>query len=75
MGISAFPEDFVVPQGLLLISKALYVDVTDWARTTGNLRYYHRHDSGGHFAAVEKPDVLVADIREFVKIVKREAKL
>jgi len=44
----------------------------DWARTTGNIKYYIRHDSGGHFAAVEKPDVLVTDIREFTKIVKRE---
>jgi len=49
MGISAFPKDLVVPQGLLVFSKALYVDMTDWARTTGNLKYYHRHDSGGAF--------------------------
>jgi hypothetical protein len=55
--------------------QAFHVDRIDWARTVGNLRYYHRHDSGGHFAAVEKPEELVADIREFLKIVKRESKL
>jgi hypothetical protein len=56
--------------------EAFHVDGIDWARTVGNLRYYyHRHDSGGHFAAVEKPEVLVGDIREFLKVIKREAKL
>jgi hypothetical protein len=55
--------------------EAFHIDEIDWARTVGNLKYYHRHDSGGHFASVEKPEVLVGDIREFVKIVKREAKL
>jgi hypothetical protein len=39
--------------------------MVDWARTTGNLRFYHRHDEGGHFAAWEKPQALVADLREF----------
>ncbi len=37
----------------------------DWAKTVGNLKFYKRHDSGGHFAAIEKPEVLVSDIREF----------
>jgi len=37
----------------------------DWARTTGNVRFYHRHDEGGHFAAWEKPHALVADLRDF----------
>jgi hypothetical protein len=46
----------------------------DWARATGNIKYYLRHDSGGHFAAVENPDVLVADLQEFIKIVKRESR-
>jgi len=52
MGISAFPEDLVVPQGLpFFFLQVLYIDMIDWARTTGNLKYYHRHGLGGHFAA------------------------
>jgi hypothetical protein len=39
--------------------------IVDWAKTVGNLKFYKRHDSGGHFAAIEKPDVLVSDIQEF----------
>lgn len=37
----------------------------DWARTTGNVQFYRRHDSGGHFAAWEKPEELVRDLRDF----------
>jgi hypothetical protein len=39
--------------------------VEDWARTTGNLQFYWRHDSGGHFTAWEKPEELVQDVRDF----------
>jgi hypothetical protein len=42
--------------------EAFHVDQIDWARTVGNLKYYHWHDSRGHFTAVEKPGVLVGDI-------------
>ena len=37
----------------------------DWAKTVGNLQFYRLHDSGGHFAAIEKSEVLVNDLREF----------
>ncbi|KAF2091834.1 alpha/beta-hydrolase [Saccharata proteae CBS 121410] len=39
-----------------------------WAETTGNLVLYKQHTEGGHFAALEKPEILFADIEEFVKI-------
>jgi hypothetical protein len=31
--------------------------------------FFREHDSGGHFAATEEPDVLVADIRDFAKVI------
>jgi hypothetical protein len=37
----------------------------DWASTMGNLRFWKMHQSGGHFAAWERPDQLVEDLREF----------
>lgn len=40
------------------------IDV-DWAYTMGNLKFWRMHKSGGHFAAWEKPEELVGDIREF----------
>jgi microsomal epoxide hydrolase len=39
-----------------------------WAKTTGDLIWFKRHDSGGHFAAMEKPNELVEDMEEFIKV-------
>ncbi|TVY58560.1 Juvenile hormone epoxide hydrolase [Lachnellula suecica] len=37
----------------------------DWARRLGNVVVRNVHAFGGHFAAVETPDALLGDIREF----------
>jgi hypothetical protein len=34
------------------------------AATAGELVHVNRHDKGGHFAAYERPDDLVDDLRE-----------
>lgn len=49
-----------------------------WAAVTAasNIIFWKEHDKGGHFASVERPDALVADIREFTQLLssqKREA--
>ena len=41
------------------------VVTVDWASTLGKLRFWKMHQSGGHFAAWERPEELVSDIREF----------
>jgi hypothetical protein len=52
-----------------------YVDVLNiphwWAQCTiaRNIVFWREHDSGGHFAASEKPDLLVEDIRDFAKVI------
>lgn len=38
-----------------------------WVATTGDLVWYRGHDSGGHFAAMEKPKELFQDIEDFLK--------
>ncbi|PVI07808.1 alpha/beta-hydrolase [Periconia macrospinosa] len=38
-----------------------------WAATTGDLVWYREHHAGGHFAAVERPEVLLVDIEDFIK--------
>ncbi|ODN84297.1 hypothetical protein L202_00277 [Cryptococcus amylolentus CBS 6039] len=52
-GFSFFPKEFV-PVSL------------DVVKASNNLVWYKQHDAGGHFAALEKPDVLWADIEDFV---------
>ena len=40
-----------------------------WAEKSGDkLIWYKRHNSGGHFAAMEKPKELVEDMEEFIKV-------
>lgn len=37
-----------------------------WVKTTGNLVWHKSHEKGGHFAAFERPDVLLEDVEAFV---------
>ncbi|KAK5193470.1 hypothetical protein LTR92_006839 [Exophiala xenobiotica] len=38
-----------------------------WVAAMGRLVWHKQHDAGGHFAALEKPEVLMADVEDFVK--------
>ena len=37
-----------------------------WSATTGNLVWHRQHSEGGHFAALEKPELLLGDVEDFV---------
>jgi hypothetical protein len=37
----------------------------DWAKRSGNVVSFVRHDQGGHFATLDAADTLVQDIRDF----------
>ena len=50
IGLSRFPQE------LLQLPKL-------WAKTMGEIVFDNEHESGGHFAAWEKPDLLVSDLR------------
>ncbi|WP_117213063.1 epoxide hydrolase family protein [Allorhizocola rhizosphaerae] len=51
-GVSSFPKDASTPRA--------------WAqRRYTDLRFWRDHVSGGHFPALERPELLVADLREF----------
>ena len=39
-----------------------------WAKTSGDLIWHRSHDSGGHFAAMEKPKELVQDMVDFIEV-------
>ena len=39
----------------------------EWLRRAYRLTRYTRFDRGGHFAALERPDELVTEIREFFR--------
>jgi microsomal epoxide hydrolase len=39
-----------------------------WAEKTGKVVFFRSHEQGGHFAALERTEVLWADVEEWVKI-------
>jgi len=39
----------------------------EWAERSFNVHRWTEMKSGGHFAALEEPDLLVQDIREFFR--------
>ncbi|RAL10974.1 epoxide hydrolase family protein [Aspergillus homomorphus CBS 101889] len=60
-GFSYFPKELVpVPRA--------------WVETTGNLVFWKEHDKGGHFAALERPTVLLDDLEGFVEQVRADIK-
>ncbi|KAL1999567.1 hypothetical protein VTN02DRAFT_4343 [Thermoascus thermophilus] len=54
------------PFGYSWFPKELAPIPRSWAATTGKLIFYRQHDSGGHFAALEKPDVFLKDLEDFI---------
>ncbi|OBZ71357.1 putative epoxide hydrolase [Grifola frondosa] len=52
------------PLGLSYFPKEIVVVPKSWARTIGKVVFEAEHTSGGHFAAVEKHEELVGDLRK-----------
>jgi hypothetical protein len=60
-GVSIFPKDVVnVPR---FWAEACVAD---------NIVFWKEHSKGGHFPSVERPEVLVEDIRSFTSVIGRE---
>lgn len=53
-----------VKLGLCYMPKELGVVPKTWGRTMGPVVYESEHDKGGHFAAWERPEVIVEDLRK-----------
>jgi microsomal epoxide hydrolase len=57
-----------VPTGYLdLPREILHPPRSVAARTYSDIRRWTTHDRGGHFAALEQPELLAAEIREFFR--------
>ena len=54
VGVAAFPRENTVP-------------LREWTERSFNIQHWTDMPSGGHFAALEEPDRLVEDIREFFR--------
>ncbi|KAL9598421.1 MAG: hypothetical protein Q9219_004511 [cf. Caloplaca sp. 3 TL-2023] len=52
IGLSHFPKEIAIPP-------------YDWVASVANEQFRREHDRGGHFAAVECPELLVQDLRDW----------
>jgi pimeloyl-ACP methyl ester carboxylesterase len=56
-GVAAFPDPVFLPPPRSLLEKTY--DIVHWTDM----------ESGGHFAALEEPDLMLADLRAFIATV------
>ncbi|MFI5929115.1 epoxide hydrolase family protein [Micromonospora sp. NPDC051543] len=60
-----------VPLGVAVFPHDMFQPVRRFAdRDFGNIVHWSEFDRGGHFAAMEEPDLFVADVREFTRALK-----
>ncbi|RBY77583.1 epoxide hydrolase [Geodermatophilus sp. TF02-6] len=57
-----------VPIGVSQFPSEIFSPPREWAQVQfPDLRLWREHERGGHFAAMEQPEVLVDDVREFFR--------
>jgi pimeloyl-ACP methyl ester carboxylesterase len=73
---SFYDQEFApigVPTGCSIFPKEIFRLSERWARTRfSDLRHFRRLDRGGHFAALEQPEVLANDVKSFFERLPRE---
>jgi pimeloyl-ACP methyl ester carboxylesterase len=58
-------EPVAVPTGVAAFPKEIFPIPRSWCENSYNLTHWSEMDRGGHFAAMEQPEALVADLRRF----------
>jgi pimeloyl-ACP methyl ester carboxylesterase len=59
-----------VPSGMSIFPKEIFRPSRRWAeRRYTDIRYWNELDKGGHFAAFERPDVFVDEVRAFARAI------
>ncbi len=70
-GASAQPLPFVhAPTGVARYPKEILRWPRSWVERQYNVVHWAVMERGGHFAAMEQPDLFVADLRTFVRTVR-----
>jgi microsomal epoxide hydrolase len=60
------PTPFISkPLGFSFFPRELFAGIKGVIEEKGNLISYNQHEKGGHFAALEQPKELFADVEEF----------
>jgi epoxide hydrolase len=61
------PEKSTAPTGVAVFPYEIAPPVRRFAEQSNNIVHWSEFDHGGHFAAMEEPDLLVADVRDFFR--------
>jgi pimeloyl-ACP methyl ester carboxylesterase len=61
----AWPQSSGVPTGVAVFAED--ISIRRYAEQSNNIVHWSNFDRGGHFAAMEAPDLLIADVREFFR--------
>jgi microsomal epoxide hydrolase len=61
------PAPSTVPTGVAVFPYEIAPPIRRFAEQSNNIVHWSEFDRGGHFAAMEEPDLLVTDIRDFFR--------
>jgi epoxide hydrolase len=64
-GSSGPPKVSTAPTGLAVFAREIARPIRRFAELSNNIVHWTEFDRGGHFAAMEQPDLLVGDVRAF----------
>ncbi|MFI1396087.1 epoxide hydrolase family protein [Streptomyces sp. NPDC020681] len=67
------PEPSAAPTGLALFPQENFIPLRHVAERTNRIVRWSEFDRGGHFAAMEEPELLVGDIRAFFRELRESA--
>ena len=59
-----------VPTGAAIFPAEIFITPRAWAEAAYDLRHWSVMDEGGHFAALEKPQLYLNDLREFFRLLR-----
>ena len=59
-----------VPTGAAIFPAEIFITPRAWAEAAYDLRHWSVMDEGGHFAALEKPQLYLNDLRDFFRLLR-----
>ena len=70
-GSAALPQDRItVPTGVANFPAEIAATKREWAERRYDIVHWTEHERGGHFAAMEVPDLFAEDVRSFFRLVR-----
>ncbi|WP_433190881.1 epoxide hydrolase family protein [Actinoallomurus sp. CA-150999] len=68
------PEPSTAPTALAVFPEDNFIFLRHVAERTNTIVRWTEYDRGGHFAAMEEPDLLVADVRAFFRALREDSR-